>query len=393
MRALPEFAAKAWCEHLVPAISAFEYPLVGISGSGKVAIGKFDTEFFVFSSRYSFVEFQGVRVTMQQNGGASGSDGSGAAQAAGALQEQVDRLVRQRLEQALGNVFGKVLSATERAAQATEAQAASAKTDGLVKPMKMDVWKPTSREEELKIWRDWYFQLSTWLIANDNGYEDELNQIEADSPVDHELLDGDAVQRSQKLYGLPCTLLKNRPLLLIRSLEREKAGYEAIRILKRETEPKERARSLAIVKQLAAWQFKEGVGLHERLIAYEEALRNYEASSGNTFPDDLVVATVVMGLKEPLRSQVQLRMRANTKYSDIREWILQYENVNAPWSSSVSQKGGGQGNGTGPQPMDVDQVSAWKGKSGKSGKDKGKHGKHGKDKKGKQQQQQQHQQP
>ena len=158
--------------------------------------------------------------------------------------------------------------------------------------------------------------------------------------------------------------MKGRPLLLIRSLEKDKAGYEAIRVLKREMEPKERARSLAIVKQLAAWQFKEGVGLHEQLVAYEEALRNYEA-----------------GLKEPLRSQIQLRMRANTRYSEIRECILQCENVSAPWSSSL-QKGGGQGNG-GPHPLDVDQVEAWKGKSGKSGK-KGKD-KKGKDKKGKQQ--------
>ena len=161
-------------------------------------------------------------------------------------------------------------------------------------------------------------------------------------------------------------------------------------------EPKERARSLAIVKQLAAWQFKDGVGLHEQLISSEEALRNYEASSGNVFPDDLVVATVVTGLKEPLRSQVQLRMRSTTKYSDIREWILQYENVNAPWSLSVKQKGGNQTTKSGPQPMDVDQIKGQWGKYGKSGKDKGKRGKQGKDKKGKQQQPWQsgkHQQP
>ena len=216
-----------------------------------------------------------------------------------------------------------------RAAQAAEAQASASKTDGLVKAMKVEAWKPATREEELKTWRDWYFQLTTWLIANDNGYEDELGQIDPDSPVDHDLLEDESVQRSQKLYGLLCSLLKGRPLLLIRSLEKEKAGYEALRILKREMEPKERARSLAITKQLASWQLKESTGLHEQLVAYEEALRSYEASSGNSFPDDLMVATVVTGLKEPLRSQAQLRMRSSTTYSDIREWILQYENVNA----------------------------------------------------------------
>ena len=361
---------------------------------------EFDKDGCRFSDRYLLAGLQHGVVTMEQNGpGGDGAQSAQAAaaqaaaaqaaqaQAAGAFQDQVDRIVRQRLEQALGNVFTKVLSATERAAQAAEAQASASKTDGLVKAMKVEAWKPATREEELKTWRDWYFQLTTWLIANDNGYEDELGQIDPDSPVDHDLLEDESVQRSQKLYGLLCSLLKGRPLLLIRSLEKEKAGYEALRILKREMEPKERARSLAIIKQLASCQFKEGTGLHKQLVAYEEALRSYEASSGNSFPDDLMVATVVTGLKEPLRSQVQLRMRSSTTYSDIREWILQYENVNAPWSSSLAQKGATATTGSGPQPMDVDQVQAWKGKHGKHGKDKGKGGKQGKDKKGKQQHQ------
>ena len=296
------------------------------------------------------------------------------------LQEQMDRLVRQRLEQALGSVIGRVLTATERAAQATEAQAAASKSDGMIKALKVDIWKPVSREEELRTWREWYFQLCTWLIAHDGDYENELNAINVDTPIDHIDLDSETIVRSQKLYGVLCSVLKNRPLLLIRGLEKERGGYEALRILKKEMEPRERARSLAIVKQLASWQFKDNVGLHEQLIAYEEALRSYEASSGNKFPEDLMVATVVTGLKEPLRSQVQLRMTSSTQYNDIREWILQYENVNAPWSMSVNAKGNYlQGNGGGPQPMEVDQVYAW---SGKQGKDKGK-GKYQKGPKGK----------
>ena len=169
------------------------------------------------------------------------------------LHEEVDRLVRQRVEQALGSVFGKVLSATERAAQAAETQAVAAKSDGLIKALKVDVWKPTTREEELRTWREWYFQLSTWLAAHDSAYETELNAIDVDVAIEHfDMVD--EVQRSQKLYGVLCSVLRNRPLLLIRGLEKEKAGYEAVRLLKREMEPRERARSLAIVRQLAAWE-------------------------------------------------------------------------------------------------------------------------------------------
>ena len=297
---------------------------------------------------------------------AAAAASAGQAIASQAMQEEMDRLVKMRLEQAFGSVFGKVISATERAAQAAEKQALAQRTDSLVKAVKVDAWKPTSREEELRTWREWYFQFSTWLVANDSGYEEDLRTLDLDSKVDHDLLDEDQVLRSQKLYGVLCSLLKNRPLMLVRGLAKEKAGLEAIRLLKREMEPKERARSLAIVRQLSSWEFKDDKNLHEQLIAYEEAVTSYEAASGSNFPEDLVLATVVNGLREPLRSQVQLRMGASTTYQEIRQWILQYENVNAPWSTSLPSTSSKQYNGQ--QPMEVDQI---KGK-GKKGKEKGK---------------------
>ena len=91
--------------------------------------------------------------------------------------DQVDRVVRQRLEQAFNGVFGKLLESSERAARAAEAQAVSNKADTLVKNLKVEVWKPASREEELRSWREWYFQLSNWLVANDPAYNHELLQL------------------------------------------------------------------------------------------------------------------------------------------------------------------------------------------------------------------------
>ena len=117
-----------------------------------------------------------------------------------------------------------------------------------------------------------------------------------------------------------------------------------------------------MVRQLASWQFSTTKGLHEQLVRYEEALRAYVSTSGNAFPEELVMATIVNGLKEPLNSQVQLRMGPKTKYSDVREWILQYESFNAPWSSSLTGKGLGLNQpGDEAQAMEVDQI---KGKYG-----------------------------
>ena len=128
-------------------------------------------------------------------------------------------------------MFGKLVESSERAAKAAEQQAGSQRTDNLVRSLKVDVWKPQSREEELKTWREWYFNLTNYLAAHDAGYEEDLKQIDLDTEVDHALLPDEMVQRSLKLYSLLCSLLKGRPLLLVRALDRSKSGYELLGLL------------------------------------------------------------------------------------------------------------------------------------------------------------------
>ena len=311
----------------------------------------------------------------------NGQDGpDGAQQQAPAMvsADQIDRLVKQRLEQAFNGVFGRLLSTSERAAQAAETQASAHKSDSLVKGLKIDVFRPTSREEELKQWKEWWFSFMNYVSGHDAAYERDISEIRLEEEVTHDLMTTEQIERSRRLYSLLCSLLKGRPLLIIKGLESSKCGLEAIRRLRCEMEPKEKARSLALLRQLAAWTFQPNVNLHEQLVKYEEALRMYEEASGKEYPQDLVLATVVTGLRDPLRSQVQLRMSSSTTYQEIREWVLQYENLNAPWASSLSGRGQGNMKDTGgPAPMEVDVV---KGKKGKDPKGKGKYGKPGKGK-------------
>ena len=142
-------------------------------------------------------------------------------------------------------------------------------------------------------------------------------------PEDHALMDAAKVQRLQKLYGILVSLLRGRPLLLVKQMEKERGGLDAMRIL-RKMDPRERARSLAIMRQLASWSFKEG-DLHSQLIQFEEAVASYETASNKIYPEDLVITSIVCGWKEPLRSQVRLRMTAKTTHQEIHAWILQYE--------------------------------------------------------------------
>ncbi|CAE7895248.1 unnamed protein product, partial [Symbiodinium necroappetens] len=217
--------------------------------------------------------------------------------------DDVDRLVKQRLEQAFHGVFRKLVDTTERAAQAAEASASTNRLESLTKSLKVEFWKPASREEELKSWKEWAFQFTNWLVSNDPSFEADLAGIDLEKEIDHALLPSEQEARSQRLFGVLCNVLKGRPLLLVKQAADIKNGLEAWRILRREMEPRERAHALAMVRQL-------------------EALKVYESSTGKAFPEELVLATVVTGLKEPLRSQVQLQMQPTTKYSDIGEWVL-----------------------------------------------------------------------
>ena len=336
-----------------------------------------------WSRGFSQWPWSGLFFSTMQDGQPDGQQqqpATAAAAAAALGADQVDRLVRQRLDQAFSSVFGRLVDSSERAAAAAEKQANVAKSDNLVRNLKCEQWRPQSREEELRTWREWYFGFTNYVAGHDPLYEAELREMDVDKEQDHRLMTDDMVARSQRIFSLLCSLLKGRPLLLVRSCEETKAGYEAVRILRNSMEPREKSRSLALMRQLAAWRFDEKGGMHEQLVRYEEALKAYEVSSGQAFPEDLVLATVVGGLKEPLRSQVQLKMTSATKYVDVRSWVLQYESLSTPWGFTAQGKGGSSGNADStPQPMEVDVIKGkGKGKKGKDGK-----GKKGKDSKGK----------
>eukprot|EP00439_Symbiodinium_sp_Y106_P004719 s6579_g1.t1 len=232
----------------------------------------------------------GAEMDNGQPGSSQAQDAAQAAQAAPGMMipvEQVDRLVKQRLEQAFSGVFGRLLSTTEKAAAAAEATASSNRTESMMKGLKIDAFRPQTREEELRGWKDWWFQFSTYVCGHDPAFEDDFKGIDPETEVDHSLLTDAEVARSRKLFSLLCSLVKGRPLLLIKNLEGAKNGLEAVRVLRNAMEPKEKARSLALLRQLAGWTFQPTAGLHEQIVKYEEALRMYEEAAGKEFPGEL----------------------------------------------------------------------------------------------------------
>ena len=78
----------------------------------------------------------------------------------------------------------------------------------MLKSLKLDMWEPENRESELSTWREWQFQLSNYLIANDNDYANELKDVDLETGVDHDLMDDAAVARSIKLFTLLTSVVR-----------------------------------------------------------------------------------------------------------------------------------------------------------------------------------------
>ena len=96
-----------------------------------------------------------------------------------------------------------------------------------------------------------------------------------------------------------------------------------------------KARTLALLRQLASWRFDEKATMRDQLVRYEEAPRTYEASEWQAFSGGCGAGGVGDWTREPLHSQVQLKLSndTKTKKANVREWILQYESLTTPGAS------------------------------------------------------------
>ncbi|CAE7741818.1 unnamed protein product [Symbiodinium sp. KB8] len=232
------------------------------------------------------------------------------------------------------------------------------------------------------------------------SYEAELLEIEArcsEPCMAMSELPEQTRSRSRQLYGILSTLLKGRPLQVLR-LTQNQHGYEVMRVLHQTFQPRTRSRAMAIISAIMATPaFNKQSTIREQVHAFERACSEYLKASGKEVSEDIKFSILLRSLPKYLRDHINLSLTEDTTYVQVREQILQFENVTQSWNPSRVQQqllmpsvpsGGGQA-----ADMEVDaegSVAQIKGKGkDKKGKGKGdkgdKGGKGGKygDKKGK----------
>ena len=248
-------------------------------------------------------------------------------------------------------------------------QSAQARSRHLKTP---DVFKPESRDLELKGWSDWKFSFCNYVRGIDPALAAAMEAVEKELNGDYALDDMSEEMQGMavRLYSLLTSYMRQRPLKLVRHVKQEN-GFIAWQTLLKEMQPATRARSLALLTQLSRVQFAEGKTLSEQLPQYEAIVAEYERISGREYSEDAKVASILA------TCNLQLWVDDSTTYESLKNKIHHLEALTTRWEASNSLALPTRASGDDPMLMEVDFVGKEKGKKGgKKGKDvKGKKGK------------------
>ena len=106
-------------------------------------------------------------------------------------------------------------------------------------------------------------------------------------------------------------------------------------------------------------------------IEFEQLVSQYESSSGNTYPGDLKAATILRCSPQRIREYLQLSLKEDLSYADIREAVLAHERVTKGFSAEhILKQVQAPGDPDTSAPMEIDRIY----KGGKEQEGKGKKG-------------------
>ena len=229
---------------------------------------------------------------------------------------------------------------------------------------------PKDRETELATFRDWWWQMEQYIVAVEPKFAQDLDKMRGnmDEEIILEEMDAETTKRSSFLFGLLASVLRNRPLMMLKGIAQGN-GLEATRQLFKSCQPSNRNRSLGMLNALMSWpQFDMRTALLPQVLRLEDCFREYEKTA-TKLADELKYAVLMKSLGGQLKTFLQVSMKDDATYDQLRETALQYDQSTIKWSHQMAIGIPLPGNDQGDA-MDVDRVYE-KGGKGK-GKQKGK---------------------
>ena len=225
-------------------------------------------------------------------------------------------------------------------------------------------------------WSEFALGFKSWLFYADPKFEAELDFVEANVKTEVKLagMSEDSRSRSLQLFSILSGLLRGRPLRILRGLV-DRNGIELWRQLNLQYAPKTKGRAFSILGAYMNYpSFDKSRSLLEHIQLLERVRTEYRKASGVELADDIQLSVLVRCLPKHIQQHVQLQLKEDSSYNDVRNAVLGYENVTQNWSEKkiYTELGVVQSYGTssgGPAPMEIDAVT-WKGKGKFKGKSK-----------------------
>ncbi|CAE7401885.1 unnamed protein product [Symbiodinium natans] len=304
--------------------------------------------------------------------------------AAPALDAQTQSLIMRDLAQALNRL-------------ATAQQGGGFKDGG--KALKApEVFGPKTLEEEINGYEEWAFQFLNWLIVHDPDYREDLQYAESTTEaLEISSYSEEGKKRALKLYSILSSYLRGRPLRILKAVS-SRDGFLVWQRLHRELRPSTRSRELALAEALVSFPgMQAGTSLLEYILVFEKLIKDYEAVSHSSYPDNLKISTLLKGLPQDIKRHIQMTLSESSTYTGLRDKLLQFEQTTASWTTEHVMKNLNLTSSTSSSfgmppsssfsshhdtsaPMDVDRVENTKGggKWHKGGKQHDKNNKGGK---------------
>jgi len=174
------------------------------------------------------------------------------------------------------------LAAAAMAATGSSSPPAAKPTEWYKMLPKPPTFSPQSCEEELSMFREWVWQLEQYLLAVDVQFGPELESVRGNLDTKYDLvleMSAEKAQRATFLYGLLASLLKGRPLMMLKSVEQGN-GFESLRLLIRNCQPSNRNRSLGLLQLLMSWpSFDQKVAMLPQILKLEDSIKEYMSAS------------------------------------------------------------------------------------------------------------------
>ena len=203
----------------------------------------------------------------------------------------------------------------------------------LPKPGSFD---PGSREDEIAKWRDWSWSFKQYVGRLDPNFVTEIERIRKTPAVevDMSIMASDEQKRCIFLYSLLASVLKNRPLVLLKSVK-DFNGYECYRELIASNEPQNKNRSMSLLNAIMNWpSFSNKASLLAQVMKLEAAFNEYDRL-GTALSEELRSAVLLRCLVGQIKTWIQLQLTDSTTYLQIRESVLSYERSTTRWSETM----------------------------------------------------------